>query len=108
MQEFVKLQRRETVCGDGEEGGEVRGCGWCEAECDPATAVLPTTNTSGTTSNTFCSDQCFAQYRRKVYRLEQDQSPVNLSVSAGLSPPKPRLSVKPDHLLKMSSREKQR
>ena len=92
IQEFIKLQRRETLGGEEREEREEREdvesesvlvCGQCEGECDPSTAVL---HTVGASHNQFCSEECFSQYRRKVYRAEQDQSPVNLSLSSSSQP----------------------
>ena len=86
IQEFIKLQRRETLVGEEREDVESERllvCGQCEGDCDPSTAVL---HTVGASHNQFCSEECFSQYRRKVYRAEQDQSPVNLSLSSSSQP----------------------
>ena len=63
----------------------------------------------------FCSDQCFSLHRRQVYRQSDRKQNSHVSdrkqtphVSVPRDIQKPRLSVKPDYLLKMTTREKQR
>lgn len=88
-------------------------CSWCEGECDTSSSIHISSPDRG--ESRFCSDQCFSLHRRQVYRQSDRKQNSHVSdrkqnphVSVPRDIQKPRLSVKPDHLLKMTTREKQR
>ena len=84
-------------------------CGMCGSECEGAGAGSSVHLSSPDKGESvFCSDHCFALHRRQVYRQSGPRAADSAPAPAAPPPPRPRLSVKPDHLLKMSARERQR
>ena len=78
-------------------------CSWCSRDCSNNS----TFQSSDTDNLNFCSEKCFAAHRRDVYRKSDKKSTSGLvNSSTKKSFIKPRLTVKPDHMLKISSKER--